>query len=284
MKLLLDRRVIVVRAPPEAGKTTLLQLLGTEILKNHPNLEPVRISWTSRSDETMAKKPYKGLLDEKLDEFRQLNDQERVNGNPIQFYFHRFIRACSKVVTPLIGATDRIKRLSYNQTVFLIDEAQNTYREPQMWDELFKNPDQRRNPYFVLVCVYGSASGTVQWGSSPSEASEIESHRRIELHSNVPDGPRMLLSSQEIREMVRIWANEHEPPFQHQDDVIEFLEFETQGHAGMLGRLLKHLSRMAQDDHVLSLPSAAYRELTGLFSLIEIAETLYNGIAHRVVN
>ena len=43
IKFLIDRRVIVLRAPPFPGKSTLLSLIGAEILRNHEDLEPMMI-------------------------------------------------------------------------------------------------------------------------------------------------------------------------------------------------------------------------------------------------
>ena len=45
IKLLIDQRVIVLRAPPFTGKSTLLSLIGAEIVCIHQGLEPVMIFW-----------------------------------------------------------------------------------------------------------------------------------------------------------------------------------------------------------------------------------------------
>ena len=45
ISLLLDKRVIIVRAPLMSGKTTLWKLVARKILVDYPDLEPVQIMW-----------------------------------------------------------------------------------------------------------------------------------------------------------------------------------------------------------------------------------------------
>ncbi len=131
-----------------------------------------------------------------------------------------------------------------------------------MWDERFKNPPSSYGDLFVLVCVHGSASGVVRWGEHPSQAAQIPSRRRIELHPNTSGGLCMSFSSEEISDVVRAWTRCHAPPC---DDLIEYLKFETQGHVGMLELVLQHLKGKASDNHVLPLSSLQYHELTSNF-------------------
>ena len=65
----------------------------------------------------------------------------------------------------------------------------------------------------------------------------------------------MLLSSSEIEQAVDKWATSVKPHFQTGSDVIEYLKFETQGHAGMLGRVLMYLASMVNNHYVRPLPS-----------------------------
>lgn len=50
MKLLEVMRVLVIRATPQAGKTTLLHLLGLHVLYERRDLEPVFIDWRTRAN------------------------------------------------------------------------------------------------------------------------------------------------------------------------------------------------------------------------------------------
>ena len=69
----------------------------------------------------------------------------------------------------------------------------------------------------------------------------------------------MLLSSQEIWEVVKIWAAGRIHPFHIGPDVIEYLEFETQGHAGILQMFLPHLFNIADGNQAFMTSSLVIR-------------------------
>ena len=128
-----------------------------------------------------------------------------------------------------------------------------------MWEKLFKNPDHTGKALFVLLCAHSSADGTFEWGFDLSQAATIPLHRRIKQHPNAPGRLCTLLLPQEIGEVVKIWAAGRVHPFQIDPDVIEYLEFETQGHAGMLQMVLRHLSNIADGNQVLMTSSLVPR-------------------------
>lgn len=245
--------------PPFTGKSTLLNLIGAKILREHNQLEPVLIHWKFRSEDEIENRSYKDKLARELKRAREENEEWRSRRQP---YYLRLFRGFGNAIARVTGlATETIDTTRDRACpVYLIDNAVNTYHERAMWEEHFKNPDDAGNALFVLVCVHGSADGIVQWGSDLSESSQIESHRRIELRG---EGLCMLLSSLETREIVGSWAKQH--PFQIGSDLIEYLIFETQGHAGMLQMILKHLSKMSSSEHVRISPSSHCSELTTLF-------------------
>ena len=59
----------------------------------------------------------------------------------------------------------------------------------------------------------------------------------------------MLLEEQEMREMFISWLG-HQPSQENEDDFIPFLQYQTQGHVGMLERLLEAIGRDAKGDLV----------------------------------
>ncbi len=125
IRLVLEKGVVVIRATPQVGKSTLLKLLGRQILKEHPSLEPVLIHWQPPKDRDHL--PYRKYLDEAAIQWRGINAKLRPrNPNAVE--------------------------------VFLIDEAQNSYSEPLFWSSELKNRYTRSQPLFVLVCVYGSTT------------------------------------------------------------------------------------------------------------------------------
>ena len=216
IKLLRKEAVIVIRAPPQVGKTVLLSLLGRKILVDHQDLEPVRIVWGNRSEEDIRSKPYYEILEEHLETASKENE---------------------KVRTKVLGKSSTISTKP-RKAVFLIDEATNTYKEIMMWADLFKNPD-RQDDFFVLVCSYGSAKGVYQYGPEDAESVQIPPGRRVELFPT-DNKLQLLLSTCEIRQVVHEWHLKLEG-IVLDPDVYDFLETETEGHAGMLSMLLKYL-------------------------------------------
>lgn len=269
INLLREERVVVIRAPPFSGKSTLLNLIGAKILREYDQLEPVLFHWPPRSKDEIGNRSYKEILTQELKRARKENEEWRSRRQP---YYLRLVRGFGNAIARVTGLVTETIDTTRDRAcpVYLIDNAVNTYHERAMWEERFKNPDDAGNALFVLVCVHGSADGMVQWGSDLSEASQIESHRRIELRG---ESLCMLLSSLEIREIVGLWAKQH--PFQIGSNLIEYLIFETQGHAGMLQMVLKHLSKMFSSERVRIFPSSHCSELTTFFfSLTEIIEFL----------
>lgn len=220
--LLRNRGVIVLRAPPNTGKTTLLHLISKYITSNHVDLTPVYCLWAPRTKAEITRHTY-GFKQQLLDALDSQNPSED----------------------------------EWERAVFLIDEAQYTYEEHHMWDEYFKNPREGTGPRFVLVCVHGSAEGLVEYGDLPSSSTRISAEKRIELYPNESGGQKILLSQPEILQIVQMWCSQRKYSFD--SEVVDYFEFETQGHAGVLGLLLDHLTRKAND--VLSLPSLLYYRL-----------------------
>ncbi len=249
--------------------------MASEIFRKHEHLEPVLFHWIRRTADEMEDRSYKDILQSRLEGARQENKKIRSRTQPYYLkLFHGFGNAIAWFTGLVTGASR-----DHTRTVYLIDDAVNTYAEIAMWEDLFKNPNPSNTgaDLFVLVCVHGSADGVLEWGDEPGQGAEIESHRRIELRSRVrkgsiaapemhsnggfnddemtPGSLCMLLSSVDIQEVVKEWTNSHVPALQIGDDLIEYLKFETQGHAGMLVSVLNHLSRMESSDLVLPLQS-----------------------------
>ena len=77
-----------------------------------------------------------------------------------------------------------VDKLDFPKTrVYIIDEAVFTYPEQQMWDRLFKGKPRAEGniPFFILLCVHGSAMGEYEWGPVESQAASIPMDRRIEF-------------------------------------------------------------------------------------------------------
>ncbi|KAF2453846.1 hypothetical protein BDY21DRAFT_327253 [Lineolata rhizophorae] len=174
LQLVRNTRVVVIRATPQVGKTTLLRLLGRHILYKEQELEPVFIEWKHRGMRDGL--PYKQYLEQKRSRWQEDNAKYRPH-NP--------------------KAT----------TVYLIDEAQDSYEEEQLWTRTLKSYNTRQQSMFVLVCIYGGAGVTTRHEPNiESQALLVDRLQRVELRQSIFGCPYMLFKPQETAETVQKWA------------------------------------------------------------------------------
>ena len=214
MRLVLEKGVVVIRATPQVGKSTLLKLLGRHILKEHPSLEPIWIHWVSK--ENRNGHSYQKYLDEAAIQWRRMNAAYRPQ-NP------------------------------KTREIFLLDEAQNSYDEFDFWSSELKNRLTTSQPLFVLVCVYGSTTELLggEDMTTPSEAFRIDQSQRIELRPSITGGMCMQFTSKETELVVNKWALDNK--YELTGDVCEYMHMATSGHPGMLRMLLDYFdSRFPQ--------------------------------------
>jgi hypothetical protein len=202
-----NRRVVVIRATPMVGKTTLLRLLGHHIVMHERDLEPVYIEWRRQNNPDRGKLPYEKYLQREASEWRDHNKAYRPN-NPNA------------------------------RMIYLIDEAQGSYEEEHFWGTTLKHPNTRSSSLFVLVCLYGAhgISRTLQ-PHIESQAQRMDRIHRVELRPN-GNKPFMLFRPEETREMIRKWALQHK--FDLLDGTCEYIHNSTDGHPGVIGLVLLH--------------------------------------------
>ncbi|KAL8854175.1 MAG: hypothetical protein Q9221_001098 [Calogaya cf. arnoldii] len=214
VELLLQQRIIIIRATPQTGKTTLGHLVSRKLFLDHPELEPVFSMWDPTRDEsTRMTMPYQEVLALQYNTAKRLNDDLRLE----------------------IGL--HVDKIDFPKTrVYIIDEAVLMYPETQMWDNLFKGPPRTEDnaPYFILLCLY-------EWGPIESQSATIPIKRRIELLAQPPHPLGIRMDQTECRWVISLWAKSHEPPAAYDDDMVEFLWYETEGHAGVLGLMLTYI-------------------------------------------
>ena len=224
IRLLLEHRVIVIRAPPLSGKSTLLDFMGAKILTHHPKIEPVKIRWPEPSMKPTEKTEYWEILEEGL---------------------RRAIKANRTT-------SDGVNK---KKVVYLIDDAHNTYLETDLWEDHFKRPS-RSDPYFVLVCSYGAADRLFhRWGPLRSHAADILLDRRIELQ-------QLLLNDQHMKEIIDAWAKTNSPDRPCGSDLLDFFQFYTNGHVGVLDSLLGALEDERVKGTLVSVTSRVTTNMT----------------------
>lgn len=219
LQLVRSTRVVVIRATPLVGKTTLLRLLGHHILYEERDLEPVFILWERRDIRDHL--PYQQYLEREKLRWQKDNAKYRPQ-NPNA------------------------------RTIYLIDEAQDSYEEEQFWAQILKNYHTRQQSLFVLVCLYGAVGvSQMRDPNTESQALLMDRLQRIELRPSIFGRPYMLFKPEETANTVKKWATTNE--LQVMDGVSEYLHGATDGHPGMVGLILRHFeifSRQVRSSHI----------------------------------
>ena len=206
LHLVRNTRVVVIRATPLVGKSTLLKLLGRHILDTQRDLEPVFIYWEPKSKrDDLACDRY---LQREESRWRSINAKYR----PSQ---------------------------STARTIYLIDEAQGSYEEETLWGQMLKSRNTRSRPMFVLVCVYGAAGiSHTRESHVESQALCIDTLQRIELRQSTLGRPCMLFKPEETIITVEKWAIANRYTFEN--GLPQYLHAATDGHPGMIGLTLQY--------------------------------------------
>lgn len=207
LRLLETMRVVVIRATPQVGKSTLLYLLGRHILDKRRNLEPVFIHWKSREER-------KGFFPLQYEEYLEYEKSRWLKKNANY-------RPCHPEA----------------KTVYLIDEAQRSYEEVDLWARKLKNPGSRNQPLFVLVCLYGVDVSVGRPLDVESQSLNIDAIQRVELRPSRTCNPHMLFTLEETNIVVQKWAIVNR--YQLTSGVCEYLHTATDGHPGMVGLVLR---------------------------------------------
>ncbi|EDN91211.1 predicted protein [Sclerotinia sclerotiorum 1980 UF-70] len=170
--------MVVIRATPVVGKTTLLKLLGRHILFHKRELEPIFITWQPKHERNNL--PYQQFLDEKAVSVQEANAKHRPH-NP------------------------KAKR------IFLIDEAQGSYEDEDFWTHDLKNHLTRSRPIFVLACLYSPVGIFGSQGQRvESRASKVDTLNRIELRPSKSNSLGMLFKPEETLTKVSKWIHQND--------------------------------------------------------------------------
>jgi hypothetical protein len=210
MQMLEFNRVIVIRATPQAGKSTLLKLLGHHVLYKRRDLEPVFINW--RRQEERNEIFYQSYMEREKSLWKERNAE---------------YRPCNPKA----------------QTLYLIDEAQQSYEDIEFWDEELKNRLSRNRPFFVLVCLYGVDVFIGRSSNVESKSLGVSPFQRVELRPSSINNPFILFTLQETTIVVQKWAMFNQ--YKVKDDLYDYLHLATDGHPGMVGFVLGHLDTYA---------------------------------------
>ncbi len=208
MRLLEVMKVVVIRATPQSGKSTLLHLLGNYVVHQRTDLEPVYILWRNRAERNNI--PYTTFLEENKSLWQGRNAE---------------YRPCNP------GA----------KTLYLIDEGQKSYDDIEFWARELKNPVVTRfRPMFVVVCLYGADVCVNRPPHVESLSLDINPVQRIELRPSRTSNPYILFTLKETTVVIQKWANFYR--LELTDDIYEYIYRATDGHPGIVGLLLLHFN------------------------------------------
>lgn len=251
IKLLRSQNLVVVRAPPQSGKSILLKLVARQILLFHQDLEPVWISWTPlslRVSHPILKNylRYEDYLSYEYEEQRSLNEESR---QAYADYLSDLYGKKNPTVKEDRQGTKQDLVKAKKTIVYLIDEAIFSYQE-QIWEDLFQNEYEDRSRLFLMACEYGSATPSlVTYGSRPWQVANVEPEKRIELFKPDHGGGELALNSDEITELITHWKKGlcGNIRLEKEDlkDLGAYLTYQTQGHAGILSHMLEWFTRRA---------------------------------------
>ncbi|KAI9685635.1 MAG: hypothetical protein M1820_010769 [Bogoriella megaspora] len=189
------------------GKSVLLKLLGHHIVHNEPGLEPIFVDWETRAHRGDI--DYLKYLEKQSEVWKEQNEKIR----------------------PYKPSTKRI---------FLIDEAQDSYEENDLWQMLKNYRGGRNNALYVLVCVYGTdVVPTHRYANVESQARQMHFLQRVELRRTAPGIPCMLFARDEFDIVFDTFTELTGRTFE--EGTVQYLFDISQGHPGIAGMLLDYL-------------------------------------------
>ena len=126
------------------------------------------------------------------------------------------------------------------KTYILFDNAQDTYWDTELWEDFFKDHQQRRNGYrIILFCSYGSASKRIF--DYNHRTIVVRPKARVSLRRTTVDSDYepvgLLLSREEFDDVVDRSAVVLLAP-----DLQDFIFDSTNGHVGAVMGILEALS------------------------------------------
>ena len=169
-----------------------------------------------------------------------------LNETPFTTLASRLSARLPGVATEVQGVDERMEK-----TYILFDNGQDTYWDTELWEFFFKDHQQRRNGYrIILFCSYGSASKRIiDYGHGTSCVVRPRAHvslrRTIVATDCEPVG--LLLKREEFDDVVDRSAVVLLGP-----DLQDFIFDSTDGHVGAVMSMLEALSWLvsASDFHI----------------------------------
>ena len=123
-------------------------------------------------------------------------------------------------------------------TYLLFDEAQDTYRDFELWNSFFKSVKNMANMHVALFCSYGSASSRLI-DSSYGTPDKFDEYHRLSLFPTSQTPLGLYLSYNELEDLLSRYPH----PLNLADDVKKEILAWTAGHIGAIMYLLESIQR-----------------------------------------
>ncbi len=163
-----------------------------------------------------------------------------LNEPPLTTLASRLSARLPGIAAEVEGVDERMEK-----TYILFDNGQDTYWDTELWENFFKDHQQRRNGYrIILFCSYGSASKRiVDYNSDHGTPGVVRPRARVSLRRTTvasdcePVG--LLLNREEFDDVVDRSAVVLLGP-----DLQDFIFDSTDGHVGAVMSMLEALSSL----------------------------------------
>lgn len=214
-RILDDEQVVLVRGTPTSGKTTLAKLLD-EYYERHDVPSVLIRSW--------PKGGYNLYTDILIQRARRKG--------------HTFVTE---------------NNIDNCNIVFIIDEAQMSYHDQNLWLEFIKSQISRlHGPRVCLFCSYGSPTGGATNFDAGSPVGFIGIQKRISLTvSNIRYAPSICLfyNRAEFDDVVRRLCTDIRRPLPLDDGARDYIFDLTNGHPGAVEAVIDILKRVGRVMH-----------------------------------
>lgn len=170
-----------------------------------------------------------------------------------------------------VGARDLLTKKN-NDLVFIIDEAQTTYRESHLWFSVIKDRmGLSHGPSICLFSSYGSPStGSPDYQTSGNTPPILRAELRVSLvPSMCPGAPQISLfyNFAEFHDVVFRFSKNRNLEFKIEDNLKNHIYSMTNGHPGMVRSVLEFLETVRAIIYFTLIASYFHRSIEIILSV-----------------
>ena len=181
-----------------------------------------------------------------------LRDYYKARGDPVVY-----IRGWKEDLDATSYLTSRCKRAGYPgiridfflnvDVIFILDEAQDSYFDLDLWDFIKAKNDQRRGPKFCLFSSYGSPANGMVINKQRFTPPFLGPTKRVSIIcSPIASSPDICLfyNEAEFEDVVRRYCMDPTTPLSLHKDAQKYLLSMTCGHPGAVASMLSYIFKV----------------------------------------